>query len=130
MPFTEESLAERGATLKPLEVRPEAWICFRYAARVLNHDSRHFQADQSQAHRHAVVFVGFDLGAMQRARRNSQTVGELLHFRAELAKFSGKSVNTVGLFMADMRDVANPRWPVGEASDYAERHDRVADGVH
>ena len=59
-----------------------------------------------------------------------QAVGELLDFRADLAKFVGQGFQPIGFFITNVSHVVNRRRPFREASNRRESHDAVANGVH
>ena len=89
-----------------------------------------FKPDERQAHGHAVVVISLDRRPMERCGRYRQAVRELHHTGADAAQLGGQRGQAVGLFMANVGDVANRRWPRGEAGNRAQRHDGVADVVH
>src|SRR5262245_26660530 len=66
-------LAIRHDMTKSLQVGEEVGIRLGDAAGILDDDARHLEADQRQAHRHAMVIVRFDFGAVQRPWRDPQT---------------------------------------------------------
>src|ERR1035438_4664412 len=74
-----------------LQIVEEARIGLGDAGRVIDHDAGDLQADQRQAHRHAMIVVGFDDRAAQRSRMNDQPVGEFLDARADAAQASANS---------------------------------------
>ena len=88
------------------------------------------QSHQRQAHRHAVVVVGVDLapcslpGTIVRPSACSSTVC------AELAQFGRQGADAIGFLVANVRDAANPRRPLGEQGHRRQRLHRIADGVH
>ncbi len=79
------------------------------AARLADHDARHAQAREREGHRHAVVVVGVDRGAAQRAGLDRQPVRAGRGARAELAEFALERRQAVGLLDAQVRDVLDAR---------------------
>ena len=103
--------------VKCLQIVPETRVRLRDTTRILDHDPRHPQPDQRHAHRHAVVVVCFDLGPVQRSRRDRQPIGEFIDFCADSAQFGRQRGDAVGFLVADVRDVADSRRPLREARD-------------
>ena len=79
------------------EIVEVLWIRFFGAIWIFNPHVGNAQADQGQAHRHAVVVVGVDLCAVQRAGRDAQAVGKFVdrgaELRSSIARFPIRSVS-------------------------------------
>src|SRR6187399_1090241 len=52
----------------------EVWERFLHTARIFYFNPRHFQRQSSKTHRHSVVIVSLDRGAMELSRINRQAV--------------------------------------------------------
>ena len=88
------------------------------------------EADEREAHRHAMVVVGVDRRRTKPLRRRDhQVVGALLHFGAHLAQLGRHRRDAVGLLDPPARDVAQPARPVGEQRGHRQRHRRIGDVV-
>jgi hypothetical protein len=88
------------------------------------------QAEQGEAHRHAVVVVRLDAGGPRRARVHDETVGLLVGLDAgppELAHHRGYAV---GLVPADELDPGHPGGPVGEHGDRGQGLGHVGHVAH
>ena len=80
-----------------------------------------------------MVVVGGDPGRLELSgggRDDDQAVGLLVDRGAELAELGRQGGDAVGLLVADVGDVADPRDPVGEQGDDRQGHHGVADRVH
>src|SRR4051812_7460165 len=103
------SIAMTGASLmRDLpEFVEEARERLRHAARIVDAHRHAAERGERQAHRHAVVVVGFyrHLGLDRGRRKYFQEIAAFLDLRAELPQLRGHGGDAVGLLDAPARDV-------------------------
>src|SRR5688572_18395537 len=96
----------RAATHHPLQIAKELRISFSGALRISDDHIGRSQASQGEAHRHAVIVVGVDLGPANIVRwRNRQAVVKLLDRRAELSQLRRGGADAISLLVANVAHV-------------------------
>src|SRR5262245_64379593 len=96
------ALARYPTTSQPFQIFPKPRIRLRDTTGILDHDPRHFQANERQTHRHSMVVVRLDLGAVQWPGANHQSVGILFYSCANASQLGGECRDSVGFLVSDM----------------------------
>jgi len=73
--------------------------CLLHARRILDFDPRNFQSQNREAHRHAMVVVGFDFGAVRtcRLRSDGQCIALFENFDTAFRQFCAECHHSLTL---------------------------------
>ena len=88
-----------------------------HAGGILDFDAGHLQAENGEAHRHAMVVVGFDFRAVQRRREDRERVALLDDFRAALGQFRPQRDHALALLHTQAAEVGELERLDGKGSD-------------
>src|SRR5688572_21301977 len=80
--------------------------------RIPNSNSRHSQSNHRKTHRHPVIVIGLDLGAMQRARSQTQRIPFLDDHGPALLKFRVKRLHALAFLDAKPPEVHKSFGPI------------------
>ena len=105
-----------------------------HACGILDFDAGHFQSQNRKTHRHAVIVIGFNLGAVQifqLGRINRQRIAFFHHFRAALGQLRPQRKNTFAFLHAQAAEVGEFdefifERPMDQSCDGNCCHDAVA----
>lgn len=117
---------------------PEGWVGFCDAGGVFDEDVGAAEADDCEAHGHAVVVVGVELdggggeGHLPFGGRDGHDIvvahDGAIDFDVELGEFVAERFDAVGFFDAECAQAAEDGHPGGEAGDGGEGHRGVGHG--
>src|SRR5262245_1629372 len=77
-----------------------------HARGILDFDAWDFQSQNGEAHGHAMVVVGFDLGAMKLGGDNLEAVARLYHLGAALGQLGAQRNDALALLQSQASQVA------------------------
>jgi len=123
----------RSVCPDPIEVVPEARIGFGHAAGVEDCHPGDSQAGQCERHRHPMVVVGRDAGAVKLCARgwvDDQAVGVLFDSGSELAELGRERGEAIRFLVPDVSHVADSRGASSKQRHHGQCHDGVRDRVH
>jgi len=78
---------------------------------IFNPDAGDFQGQGGETHGHAMVIVGFDLGAVQGGGVDGEGIALLDHFRAALGQFGTEGDDTLAFLDAEATEVGKTEQP-------------------
>ena len=120
----------RRGLAQPKQILKKLRVGFCRAVWVGDEDPGLAEADEGEAHGHAMVVVGFDRRRAKWTGVDRETVWKFVDREAQAAEFGDDGQHAVGLFEPHVSDVANAGGAAGEGGDAGERLGGIADVVH